>query len=368
MAELRFGDMFERRQHRFFDELIEEFQIFAAVIEHVANRVFQKLLGQLHVVFELVEGHLRLDHPELGQVARRVAVLGAKGWAEGVNLRERQGEDFSFELAADGEKSRLAEKILLPVDFAVGRARRLLQVQRRHAEHLTGAFAVRRRDDRRLHVNKVALLKETCGSRGSARCARERRRRRCCCARAGERSRGETPACGLFFAAGRWRHRRCRRFQSRATFNSTACPLAGDSTSMPVAARLLPVVICLRVSSGIAPASTTSCMLLKREPSFSSMKVIPLESRRERTQPRRVISLPTDRLKACLTETKRDAICAKYRKSARNVNRGFAYDHIFSPTSSVILCYFPNAPIRDVAGLILVGFRRHFRPYIDLVF
>ncbi len=33
--------------------------------------------------------------------------------------------------------------------------------------------------------------------------------------------------------------------------------------------------------------STTSCMLLKREPSLSSMNVMPLESRRERTQPRR---------------------------------------------------------------------------------
>ena len=86
------------------------------MIEHVADRVFQKLLGQLHVVFELVKSHLRLDHPELGQMARRVAVLGAKGWAEGVNLGKRQCEDFPFELAADGEKSRLAEKILLPVE------------------------------------------------------------------------------------------------------------------------------------------------------------------------------------------------------------------------------------------------------------
>ena len=66
---------------------------------------------------------------------------------------------------------------------------------------------------------------------------------------------------------------------------------------------LLPVVTCFSVSSGTTPASTTSCMLLKRDPSFSSMKVTPLESRRERTQPRNVISVPTARLKACLTET-----------------------------------------------------------------
>ena len=76
---------------------------------------------------------------------------------------------------------------------------------------------------------------------------------------------------------------------------------------------LLPVVICLSISSAIAPASTTSCMLLKREPSLSSMNVMPLESRRERTQPRKVISLPTDKLNACFTETNCPAICAKYR-------------------------------------------------------
>ena len=67
---------------------------------------------------------------------------------------------------------------------------------------------------------------------------------------------------------------------------------------------LLPVVICLSISSAIAPASTTSCMLLKREPSLSSMNVMPLESRRERTQPRKVISLPTDKLKCLLHRDK----------------------------------------------------------------
>ena len=54
----------------------------------------------------------------------------------------------------------MAEKILLPIDLAVGRARRLLQIQRRHAEHLPRAFAVRSGDDRRLHVEKIALLEK----------------------------------------------------------------------------------------------------------------------------------------------------------------------------------------------------------------
>src|SRR3990172_11845215 len=105
-----------------------------------------------------------------------------------------------------------------------------------------------------------------------------------------------------------------------ATLSSTACPLAGDSTRTPDAAMLLPVVTCLSVSSGTAPASTTSCMLLKREPSFNSMKVMPLESRRERTQPRKVISLLTARPKACLMDACVGFIIWKYRITAQDVN------------------------------------------------
>ena len=122
--------------------------------------ILEKLLGEPHVVFELVESHLRLDHPKLGQVARRIAVLGAKRRAECVNFGERRRENLAFELAADRQIGRLGEKILLPIDLAVGRARRLLQIQRRHAEHLPRAFAVRGGDDRRLHVEKIALLEK----------------------------------------------------------------------------------------------------------------------------------------------------------------------------------------------------------------
>ena len=52
-------------------------------------------------------------------------------------------------------------------------------------------------------------------------------------------------------------------------------------------------------------------MLLKREPSLSSMNVMPLESRRERTQPRKVISLPTDKTKRLLD---RNELCGHMRQ------------------------------------------------------
>ena len=75
-------------------------------------------------------------------------------------MENAAGENFAFELAADGEVRRLAKEVLLPIDLAVVRARRLLHVQRRHAEHLAGAFAIRSRDDRRVDVEEPALLEK----------------------------------------------------------------------------------------------------------------------------------------------------------------------------------------------------------------
>ena len=58
------------------------------------------------------------------------------------------------------------------------------------------------------------------------------------------------------------------------------------------------------------------------------MNVMSFESRRERTHPRKVISLPTGKSNACLTEMNRDAISAKYRINYRGVNYGTAYNRI----------------------------------------
>ena len=82
----------------------------AAVVEHVGDDVLQKLFGQLAVAIQIAERHLGLDHPELGQVARRVGVLGAEGGAEGVDVGERQREDLGFQLAADGQEGLRPKK------------------------------------------------------------------------------------------------------------------------------------------------------------------------------------------------------------------------------------------------------------------
>lgn len=69
------------------------------------------VFGALHVVGERAEGHLRLDHPELGEVARRVRVLGAEGRAEGVDVGEGARVVLAVELAGHGEERGPAEKV-----------------------------------------------------------------------------------------------------------------------------------------------------------------------------------------------------------------------------------------------------------------
>ncbi len=142
------------------DHLVEELEVIHAVVEGPADAVFDELLLEGRQLVHLVEGHLRLDHPELGQVARGVAVLGAEGGAEGVDLAQRGGAELAFELAADGEGGELAEEVLLPVDGAVLLAGRVLGVEGRDVEHLAGTLAVAGGDERRVEVEEAALVEE----------------------------------------------------------------------------------------------------------------------------------------------------------------------------------------------------------------
>ena len=114
--ELAVDDVLERFDHRLVDPLVEELHVFGAFFQHVAEDALQEPFGQFHVAPEVAEGHLRLDHPELGQVARRVAVLGAEGRAEGVGLAQRAGEGLGLELPADGQIGRPVEEVVREID------------------------------------------------------------------------------------------------------------------------------------------------------------------------------------------------------------------------------------------------------------
>ena len=117
-AEGRLHDLGELVLQALLDALVEEFEVLRAVLEHGGHAVLEVGLGARHVVRQVGEGHLGLDHPELGEVARRVGVLRAEGGAEGVHVAQRRGVRLGVELPRHGQEALLAEEVLGEVERA----------------------------------------------------------------------------------------------------------------------------------------------------------------------------------------------------------------------------------------------------------
>ncbi len=88
----------------------KNWQVVLALLQHRAEDVAEEVLGQVGVGVEVGEGDLRLDHPELGQVARGVGVLGAEGGAEGVHVAHGEAVRLHVELPGHGEAGRAPKK------------------------------------------------------------------------------------------------------------------------------------------------------------------------------------------------------------------------------------------------------------------
>ena len=128
------------------------------MIQRIADEVFEEVLGQFHVVFQIVERRFGLDHPELRRMARGIGVFGTERGAERVDAAQRQRAQLAFELARHGEVARFAEEILRIIDRALLGPRQVVQIERRHLEHRTGALAVRSRDDRSMEIVETVVV------------------------------------------------------------------------------------------------------------------------------------------------------------------------------------------------------------------
>jgi len=82
MPELRADDALELRDEPLLDPLVEEGEVFLPVVQERRKGVLQQRFCQCRIVGEVGERDLRLDHPELGEVAAGVRVLGAEGRPE----------------------------------------------------------------------------------------------------------------------------------------------------------------------------------------------------------------------------------------------------------------------------------------------
>ena len=52
--------------------LVEEFNIVLGIFKGVFHTELNEVLGKVHIIGNIVEGYLRLHHPEFGEVARSV--------------------------------------------------------------------------------------------------------------------------------------------------------------------------------------------------------------------------------------------------------------------------------------------------------
>ncbi len=139
---------------------VEEVDLLRAALQHAADDVLDHSLGHVHIAGQVTEGHLRLDHPELGGVALGVGILGAEGGAEGVHITEGHGEVLGIQLTGHGQAGFLAEEVLGVVHLPVLGLGDVVQVQGGHLEHLAGALAVAAGDDGGLHIHEAPALEE----------------------------------------------------------------------------------------------------------------------------------------------------------------------------------------------------------------
>ena len=76
-------------------------KVLLSFVQQRREGVFQERFRQCRIVRQVGEGDLRLDHPELGEVAAGVRVLGAEGRPERINLGQRQAIGLDIELPRD---------------------------------------------------------------------------------------------------------------------------------------------------------------------------------------------------------------------------------------------------------------------------
>ena len=130
------------------------------MLESIAYAIFDEILCQLHIVVDVVERNLRLNHPELRQVARSVGILSAERRSERIDCAESRCSKLALKLSGNGKAGRLSEEILRIVHLALFVLRDVVEVKRCHLKHRAGTLAVARCDERRIEIEETTVVEE----------------------------------------------------------------------------------------------------------------------------------------------------------------------------------------------------------------
>ena len=147
-------------QQAFVHEGVEELHLLGSIFQHIADDVFQHGLRQDHVILEISEGNLRLDHPELRRMAGGVGIFRPEGGSEGVNVAECLGIGFAVELSAHRQIGGLSEEVFGEIHLSLVGFGNIVQIHGGHLEHFSRALAVTAGDQRGMHIHKSSLLEK----------------------------------------------------------------------------------------------------------------------------------------------------------------------------------------------------------------
>ena len=152
--------MFQTVNQSFIDKIVEELHFFRCIFHDIADHIFQHGLCKDHVIFQISECDLRLDHPEFCCMTCCVGVLCTESRSECINVAECLCKGFAIELSTYGQVGLFSEEILAEIYAALLCFRDVVQIHGCYLKHFARTFAVTSGDQRSMHINEISLLEE----------------------------------------------------------------------------------------------------------------------------------------------------------------------------------------------------------------
>ena len=112
LTEVSLEDFVELIENSFINPFVEELHLIWAVIKDVLDAELDAGFDAFHIVIEISESKLWLNHPEFAGVTGGVGFLGTEGWTKGVNIFEGHREGFDVKLSGDSQGSATAIEVI----------------------------------------------------------------------------------------------------------------------------------------------------------------------------------------------------------------------------------------------------------------
>ena len=98
------------------DPLVEEIDVVSVVLHHVTQTVLNIILSTVHDVGQFSKSQLGLNHPELSQMTRSVALLSTECRSKRVHVAHAARICFNIDLSTHSQESRLLKEVFSVVD------------------------------------------------------------------------------------------------------------------------------------------------------------------------------------------------------------------------------------------------------------